>query len=148
MEVKMELEQKELERPINHRAKWSITEVEILLEEVKSGLSFEIIAENHHRTVGAIKYKLYRYIIQLLKKEPNLKIDDLVKITSLTKEEIISGLQKLNYNYHDNYNYDNHKNKNKDNHDNNYMKIIGKILLFQISIYGCLYIYQKYFMQV
>jgi len=100
----MELEQKEQERPINHRAKWSITEVEILLEEVKSGLSFEIIAENHHRTVGAIKYKLYRYIIQLLKKEPNLKIDDLIKITSLTKEEIISGLQKLNYNY--NYDYD------------------------------------------
>ena len=132
----MELKEKEEQKPLNHRAKWSITEVEILLEEVKTGLSFEIIAENHHRTVGAIKYKLYRYIIQLLKKEPNLKIDDLIKITSLTKEEIISGFEKLNYNY-------DNKNKNKDNHDNNYMKIIGNILLFQISIYGILYLYKN-----
>lgn len=143
----MELEQKEQERPINHRAKWSITEVEILLEEVKSGLSFEIIAENHHRTVGAIKYKLYRYIIQLLKNNPRLEIDDLIKITSLTKEEIISGLDKLNYNYHlISLNRKNDNNKKKET--NNHIRIIGKILLFQISIYGCLYIYQKYFMQV
>lgn len=143
----MELEQKEQERPINHRAKWSITEVEILLEEVKTGLSFEIIAENHHRTIGAIKYKLYRYIIQLLKNNPRLEIDDLIKITSLTKEEIISGLDKLNYNYHlISLNRKNDNNKKKET--NNHIRIIGKIFLFQISIYGCLYIYQKYFMQV
>ncbi len=133
----MELKEKEEQKPLNHRAKWSITEVEILLEEVKSGISFEIIAENHHRTVGAIKYKLYRYIIQLLKNNPRLNIDDLIKITSLTKEEIFYGLEKLNYNYH----------LISLNRNNNYFRIIGKILLFQISIYGCLYLYQKYFMK-
>lgn len=143
----MELKEKEEKKPLNHRAKWSITEVEILLEEVKSGISFEIIAENHHRTVGAIKYKLYRYIIQLLKNNPRLEIDDLIKITSLTKEEICYGLEKLNYNYHLislNRNNDNNKKKKS----NNYFRIIGKILIFQISIYGCLYLYKKYFMQV
>ncbi len=147
----MEIKQKEHEeqRPLNHRAKWSLTEVEILLEEVKSGLSFEIIAENHHRTIGAIKYKLYRYIIQLLKNNPRLEIDDLIKITSLTKEEIYYGLEKLNYNYHlISLNRKNDDNKKKDNHKNHYIRMIGNILLFQISIYGCLYLYQKYFMKV
>ena len=145
MELKQEYQKEQ--RPLNHRAKWSLTEVEVLLEEVKSGLSFEIIAENHHRTVGAIKYKLYRYIIQLLKKDPTLEIDDLIKITSLTKEEICYGLEKLNYNYHlISLNRKNNNCKKKETY--NYVRIIGKILLFQISIYGFLYLYKNYFMKV
>jgi len=134
----------ELQKPSNHRTKWTITEVDILLEEVKSGLSFEIIANNHYRTVGAIKYKLYRYIIQLLKKNPKISIKELTKITSLNKEEILYGLDKLNYNYPLSFLLD----SNDSNDSNNKPKIILKIILFQITVYGVLFLYKKYFMQV
>lgn len=134
MEVKTEVK-----TPANHRAKWSITELELLLEEIKSGLSLEIIAEKHHRTIGAIKYKLYRHIIQLLKNNPSITMDYLIRITSLSKKEIIDGLKKLNYNYHDIY----------DNCYHTYgMRLFSKIVLFQIVIYGFLLICQKSFIQV
>jgi len=134
MEVKTEVK-----TPANHRTKWSITELELLLEEIKSGLSLEIIAEKHHRTIGAIKYKLYRHIIQLLKNNPSITMAHLIIITSLSKKEIIDGLKKLNYNYHDICDsfYDRYG-----------IRLFSKIVFFQIVIYSFLYIYQKYFMQV
>jgi hypothetical protein len=120
MEVKTEIQ-----TPANHRAKWSITELELLLEEIKSGLSLEIIAEKHHRTIGAIKYKLYRHIIQILKNNPSTTMDYLISITSLNKKEIMDGLKKLNYNYDDSNNDSN----------NDFWQILIKIVFFQIVIY-------------
>lgn len=86
--------------PENHRAKWSIEELELLLHEVKNKkVNFQEIANNHKRTIGAIKYKLYRYSIQLAKNNKDITINDLLTITSLSKDDLINGFKKLNFDY-------------------------------------------------
>jgi hypothetical protein len=86
--------------PDNHRAKWTDCEINNLLSEVKKRTPFHIIAENHHRTIGAIKFKLIRYAIEELKdNELSLSMDYLTRITNLSKEELLEGFKKLNFNY-------------------------------------------------
>ena len=86
--------------PDNHRAKWTDCEINKLLGEVKKRTPFHIIAENHQRTIGAIKFKLIRYAIEEMKEhELSLSMDYLTKITNLSKEELLEGFKKLNFNY-------------------------------------------------
>ena len=49
--------------PDNHRKKWTETENNTLKNEIKCKIPFHIIAKNHKRTIGAIKYKLIRNAI-------------------------------------------------------------------------------------
>lgn len=86
--------------PINHRAKWTDREINNLLDAVKKRTPFHIIAENHQRTIGAIKFKLIRYAIEEMKEnELSLSMDYLTRITNLSKEELLEGFKKLNFNY-------------------------------------------------
>lgn len=86
--------------PDNHRAKWSDNETVKLLNEVKNKTPFHIIAENHHRTIGAIKYKLIRYAINEMKDcDDELSMEYLMKLTNLSKDELLEGFKKLNFEY-------------------------------------------------
>lgn len=86
--------------PDNHRAKWSDSETKTLLNEVKKKTPFKDIAENHQRTIGAIKYKLIRYAIDEMKdNDKEFSMDYLMRITNLSKEELLEGFKKLNFNY-------------------------------------------------
>jgi len=86
--------------PINHRAKWTDSEIKTLLFEVKRKTPFQDIAENHQRTIGAIKYKLISYAIDEMKENyKEFSIEHLMKITNLSKEELLEGFKKLNFNY-------------------------------------------------
>lgn len=88
--------------PDNHRTKWSDDEIKKLLHEIKKKTPFHQIAENHQRTIGAIKYKLIRYAIDEIKDNDNdLSIDYLMKITNLSREELLEGFKKLNFEYND-----------------------------------------------
>lgn len=86
--------------PTNHRAKWTDNEIRTLLNEVKRKTPFQDIAENHQRTIGAIKYKLIRYAIDEMKEnEKEFSMEYLMKITNLSKDELLEGFKKLNFNY-------------------------------------------------
>jgi hypothetical protein len=86
--------------PTNHRAKWTDCEFKTLLYEVKRKTPFQDIAVNHKRTIGAIKYKLIRYAIDEMKEnDKEFSIEHLMKITNLSKEELLEGFKKLNFNY-------------------------------------------------
>lgn len=82
--------------PLNHRKIWSNEEYKQLYLEVKNKINIEQIAKNHERSIGAIKYKLYKYAIRL-SKEHNLNLEELSMITNLTEEEILYGFSKFNY---------------------------------------------------
>lgn len=82
--------------PLNHRKIWSNEEYKKLYLEVKNKINIEQIAKNHERSIGAIKYKLYKYAIRL-SKEHNLNLGELSMITNLTEEEILYGFSKFNY---------------------------------------------------
>jgi protein-tyrosine phosphatase len=88
--------------PNNHRAKWTDNETIKLLNEVKNKTPFHIIAENHQRTIGAIKYKLIRYAIDEMKDyNKELSMEYLMKLTNLSKDELLEGFKKLNFEYNE-----------------------------------------------
>jgi len=145
--------------PLNHRTRWTDNEFMTLMIEIKKNLDLNTIANNHKRTIGAIKYKLIRYAISLSEEDQNLKIEDLCNITKLSKEDLIKGFEKLNYTFFENEdtesNYSEESNyTNKTNHtihnnisnekytelENNLKKINLKVSI----IYGCLFLLITY----
>jgi hypothetical protein len=46
--------------PINHRTKWTNEEFNQLLKETNNKLNIKKIAQNHKRTIEAIKFRLIR----------------------------------------------------------------------------------------
>jgi len=87
--------------PQNHRAKWTDKEFKQLLKETKNQMDINEIANIHMRTVGAIKFKLIRYAIQLSEEDPDLSLKNLSKITNLSIEDLTNGFQKLHYDFDD-----------------------------------------------
>lgn len=85
--------------PLNHRAKWTKNEEKQLIKETKMKIDIKKIAENHKRTIGAIKFKLIRYVIDLIDIEPTITLKELLEITNLSKEELFDGFKKVNYHY-------------------------------------------------
>ncbi len=83
--------------PENHRAKWTAKEFLQLLKEVRSNMDINEIANNHMRTIGAIKYKLIRYAIQCSEENPDLSLKNLSKMTNLSIEDLKNGFEKLHY---------------------------------------------------
>jgi hypothetical protein len=82
----MEIEQKSEIYPSNRGHKWTEAEESLLLEELNSGLSLDVIADFHSRTIrgiqsrcGEIAYKMY------LKEIP---MDQIVEQTKLDEESI------------------------------------------------------------
>jgi len=93
----MEYENEDM--PINHRARWTDEELKTLLKEIKKNLDFNIIANNHKRTIGAIKYKLIRYAIDKGEKDQTLTLENLINMTKLSREDLLGGFEKLHYDY-------------------------------------------------
>ena len=90
--------------PENHRVKWSDIETKLLYREVKFKLDLTHIANTHKRTIGAIKFKLIRYAIELSEKDTNITLNKLSEITNLSKNVLIEGFKKMHYdNFEDNY---------------------------------------------
>lgn len=92
--------------PDNHRKKWTETENNTLKNEIKCKIPFHIIAKNHKRTIGAIKYKLIRNAIAEINDVRNefsgnidVPIEYLMIITNLSKCELLEGFKKLKCNY-------------------------------------------------
>ena len=90
----------ELVFPINHKIKWTNDELNQLLQETNNKLDINIIAKNHKRTVGAIKFKLIRYAAKLINDEPsNTSFKHIQKLTNLSRKELLEGFEKIKYNY-------------------------------------------------
>ena len=87
--------------PENHRAKWTNKEFKQLLKEIRNNTDINEIANNHMRTVGAIKYKLIRYAIERSEENPNLSLKNLSNITNLPIEDLKNGFEKLHHDYQD-----------------------------------------------
>jgi len=87
--------------PENHRAKWTNKEFKQLLKEIRNNTDINEIANNHMRTVGAIKYKLIRYAIERSEENPNLSLKNLSNITNLSIEDLRNGFVKLHHDYQD-----------------------------------------------
>jgi len=141
------------EVPENHRVKWSDSEFKKLLKEVKNKINIETIANNHKRTIGAIKFKLFRYAIELSEKDQSITLNELCHLTNLNKDELIEGFQKLKYEFPNDSIYDNNNDNNNYN-DNDNEKIMKKInqlnnkinfiyMLFSVSIF--IYTYNYYY---
>jgi hypothetical protein len=135
--------------PENHRARWTNKENTQLYKEIKNNMDLETIADNHKRTIGAIKYKLIRYAIELAETDQTLSIYDLCNKTTLSREDLIEGFDKLkfDYNYMD-ISVDDNSNENNESNDlivtmiikiNNKINIITGTIAFyslaKISIY-------------
>jgi hypothetical protein len=83
----------------NHRAKWTIKEFNELLVETKNKVEISKIAENHKRTIDAIKYRLIRYGVKMIKEKPTISLEEVQNITNLTRDELLEGFEKINYDY-------------------------------------------------
>ena len=85
--------------PINHRAKWTNDEFNQLLKETNNKLNIKKIAQNHKRTIEAIKFRLIRYAVKLINEEPNTSLTHIQELTNLSREDLLEGFEKINYNY-------------------------------------------------
>jgi hypothetical protein len=114
--------------PVNHRARWTEEELRTLLREIKKNLDLNTIANNHKRTTGAIKYKLIRYAIDKSEKDQSLSLNDLIKMTKLSKDDLISGFEKLHYDYEfliEDYESEDESDE-EDNHDEEKKEVVIK----------------------
>jgi len=125
--------------PANHRAKWTKNDEKQLLKETKMKIDIKKIAENHKRTIGAIKFKLVRFVIDLIDVEPTISLKKLLEITNLPKEELFEGFKKVNYHFEEVLDDDDEDDEeNDDEENNNNMKeiiIIMMTILFAVNIY-------------
>jgi hypothetical protein len=85
--------------PINHRTKWTNEEFNQLLKETNNKLNIKKIAQNHKRTIEAIKFRLIRYSVKLIDEEPNTSLKHICELTNLSREDLLEGFEKINYNY-------------------------------------------------
>ena len=85
--------------PINHRTKWTNEEFNQLLKETNNKLNIKKIAQNHKRTIEAIKFRLIRYAVKLIYEEPNKSLTHIQELTNLSREDLLEGFEKINYNY-------------------------------------------------
>jgi hypothetical protein len=85
----------------NHRARWTNKENLQLYKEARNHVDLETIANNHKRTICAIKYRLIRYAIEMADENEKLTLKDLCNKTNLSRKVLIEGFNKLKYNYDD-----------------------------------------------
>ncbi len=69
--------------PINHRIKWTDDELNQLLRETNNKININKIADNHKRTVEAIKFKLFRHSIKLHRPKRKMRQDNLLNVLAL-----------------------------------------------------------------
>ena len=64
--------------PENHRVKWTDNELKKLLKETKNKIDIETIANNHKRTIGSIKFKLFRYGTGIIKRFVGVRYEEFI----------------------------------------------------------------------
>ena len=128
--------------PENHRMKWTEDETKLLITEINNKTSIKKIASNHKRTIGAIKYKIYRIIIEDITnmRKLNLKYEEpsityLAKLTSLSNNDLIDGFDKLKFS---------HNYKCEENNSNN--KYIYYLFNFSMLSSWVLFYYYLYYL--
>jgi hypothetical protein len=104
--------------PLNHRARWTTSEFNQLIREINNGYSFDKIATIHERTVGAIKYKLIRWAIDMAEEDQSLSMEQLCKITKLNRDDLMYGFEKLKFDYE--YLINNENTEEKEEEDDDY----------------------------
>lgn len=109
--------------PLNHRKRWTKKELNDLLKETTKKIAIKKIAENHKRTIEAIKFKLIKYAVELIEEEPSTSLKHISKITNLSKEDLLEGFKKIKYNYYD------------DEEDYEVMCLLGRMSLFWLVIF-------------
>lgn len=103
--------------PLNHRARWTTSEFNQLIREINNGYSFDKIANIHERTVGAIKYKLIRWAIDMAEEDQSLTMEQLCKISKLNRDDLMYGFEKLKFDYEYLIDNENTEEKEKENDD-------------------------------
>lgn len=93
----------------NYGKRWTNNEINMLLNEKKSGLSNEVISKNHKRSISAITIKLLQVCSNMINDDNSL--DDIIDKYNLDKEQFIE--------YLDNNNIENIELDYKFNIDNN-----------------------------
>lgn len=88
--------------PLNHRMKWTTIELNQLLKETSKKINIKKIAENHKRTIEAIKFRLIRYAVKLIEEEPSTSLKHIQDLTNLSRKELLEGFEKIKYNYIEN----------------------------------------------
>jgi hypothetical protein len=90
-----------VDMPINHRTKWTNEEFNQLLKETNNKLNIKKIAQNHKRTINAIKFRLIRYAVKLIDEEPNTSLKHIQELTNMSREDLLEGFEKIKYNYNE-----------------------------------------------
>lgn len=125
--------------PLNHRKRWTKKEIKDLIKETQSKIDITKIAENHKRTISAIKFKLIRYAVDLIEEEPSTSLKHIQKLTNLSKEDLLEGFKKIKYNY---------KDENDDEDDKIVYENIYLSLLIKINLFWIIYIFTTYIIQL
>ena len=113
---KYKLANPDKEIPSNMGSKWTTTEEQTLLDNLKNDLDIEDIAKKHCRTTGAINAR--REVIALrLYNENKFAIDKIEVITRLSEKTILEAIDRKNKKYKNDMNYSYNVDRNSDNID-------------------------------
>lgn len=108
--------------------KWDHEEISQLLESIKNNKNYEMISNDHQRTIGGISSQIKKLAVEYhIKGKP---IEEIEILTKLTKEEINEAIAKQkekkekkesnNYNNYNDYNdYNDANNSNHSRESNN-----------------------------
>lgn len=88
----MEMEQKSEIYPSNRGHKWTEAEESLLLEELNNGLSLDVIAKSHGRTIGGISSRCKEIAYKMYLKE--ISMEEIVKQTKLDEEAVKEWIEK------------------------------------------------------
>lgn len=123
----MKMEQKSEIYPSNRGHKWTEAEESLLLEELNSGLSLDVIADFHNRTLGGISSRCGEIAYKMYLKD--IPVEEIINQTKLDEDAIKQVIERKDYRKtkksenkekkekKEKAKEDNNDMENKDNHD-------------------------------
>ncbi len=91
----MEMEQKSEIYPSNRGHKWTEAEESLLLEELNSGLSLDVIADFHNRTLGGISSRCGEIAYKMYLKD--IPVEEIINQTKLDEDAIKQVIERKDY---------------------------------------------------
>lgn len=91
----MEMEQKSEIYPSNRGHKWTGAEESLLLEELNSGLSLDVIADFHNRTLGGISSRCGEIAYKMYLKD--IPVEEIINQTKLDEDAIKQVIERKDY---------------------------------------------------
>ena len=125
----MEMEQKSEIYPSNRGHKWTGAEESLLLEELNSGLSLDVIADFHNRTLGGISSRCGEIAYKMYLKD--IPVEEIINQTKLDEDAIKQVIERKDY--RKTKKSENKEKKGKSNEDNNVMENNGNPTEKEIS---------------